>query len=853
MNTHTTRRFPTLVAATTLVAGLSAQTLLQKLPSSPEVLPSFVSPLRGLAAADLDGDGDGDFLAAMGNDAWILTKNGGGYSAVLHFSDPQNVPSMALAGDFDGDGFQDLLFGTYGNGSQRHARIWWGDGSGQFANSPTTNVPVLTDFGTGLVTASDVDADGDLDLVFTTTILYAANSCLLMRNQGNRSFAAAQAGTFPVQASGNCAPHAIDLDGDGFDEVLVVSRTGRTRLYWNNNGNFAEASTQQFPTVTDSLRGCAVADFDRDGRLDVLFGGDVDHGVLMRGVGPRQFARVAGAAAPPRTAILVAGDHDRDGAADVYAFTNEGRRLWRNDGIGGLAPGDWASDCERTQWAVLCDLDADGDQDVVSVGEFAVPSAPPAPRVAAAIQVAPGVLHPLAAGALSPLVRAVGASVGNLQGDVRDDLALFADERISNNTYSMLQAGNGSAIGVFAHEFVSRLQHAGPDVRSRFLDLDGDGKDEFVEPRWGTYFQNVGGTLAAAPTPLPAVVGAHEHLDMADIDGDGIDDLLVVVRNGSLSQLRVFANRAGQFVDESATRVQAPAVAGNHLRIATADLDGDGSTDVWIVSTDGHAILLNNNGVLQFLPGAIPSTLPIGVLPTFTHIVDLDGDGDADLQYERYLLFNNGNGTFVDASWRIPLANQGDRFVAVRDLDDDGDIDLLTIGGAVWNNGDGTFVSAANVFPPFSLNGATTVWVDIDRDLDVDAIVKTSFPERLEVYTNMLRQLECIGRPRVGGSWDLRYTATAGQHPAPAFAWLAYSYATTSPRWLPEIGWSMLDPTMLIAVGGWPLPPAGGTIVRNEPIPNLVAFRGVWLHAQPIELRNGQFRIGNLVTSRIDG
>jgi hypothetical protein len=82
---------------------------------------------------------------------------------------------------------------------------------------------------------------------------------------------------------------------------------------------------------------------------------------------------------------------------------------------------------------------------------------------------------------------------------------------------------------------------------------------------------------------------------------------------------------------------------------------------------------------------------------------------------------------------------------------------------------------------------------------------------------------------------------------------LAYSYATTSPRWLPEIGWSMLDPTMLIAVGGWPLPPAGGTIVRNEPIPNLVAFRGVWLHAQPIELRNGQFRIGNLVTSRIDG
>ncbi len=194
--------------------------------------------------------------------------------------------------------------------------------------------------------------------------------------------------------------------------------------------------------------------------------------------------------------------------------------------------------------------------------------------------------------------------------------------------------------------------------------------------------------------PRPGVViNDHSRLAFADLDGDGFDDIVMHslfpnVQNGVPYEHLVFLNNGDgtftHFSDDSGLRdVQA-------AFFAFADVDNDGDQDLFagvdLLGAGQHGIYLNDgNGVFTHLPDAgvehVSATAGTAVF------LDVDGDARLDLfiglgatSYlgRDVLLLGQGDGTFVEASERLPgRANQPSNGSVACDFDDDGDLDLF--------------------------------------------------------------------------------------------------------------------------------------------------------------------------------
>lgn len=141
-----------------------------------------------------------------------------------------------------------------------------------FGTSTATRLLVETT-GAGLAIL-DFDGDGRQDLLLLSGIRSADSQPqppLLYRNLGAGRFkeVASETGlTAQGWAQGVC--HG-DIDNDG-DPDLVLTHYGVTRLYRNDEGHFTDATAAWgLPTSGHSWgAGCALLDYDRDGRLDLF-------------------------------------------------------------------------------------------------------------------------------------------------------------------------------------------------------------------------------------------------------------------------------------------------------------------------------------------------------------------------------------------------------------------------------------------------------------------------------------------------------------------------------------------------------------------------------------------------------
>jgi hypothetical protein len=236
------------------------------------------------------------------------------------------------------------------------------------------------------------------------------------------------------------------------------------------------------------------------------------------------------------------------------------------------------------------------------------------------------------------------------------------------------------------------------------------------------------------------LVYAGQSLSVADLDGDGARDLLLLHGDGPM--LLMGSPGALAFREETAARLGAPPVAP---RIASLlDLDEDGDVDILALDQEGAPSLFVNDGVGYFSLGALVGWPSLATKARSVAWVDVDGDGDLDAYQANdgtdghdprdLLLLRTGAFSFEDASERLPEAAllAYTKVASFIDVDHDQDPDLYIVnhiapvhgGNTLYlNDGGGRFTAAPLAGLDVVMSGMGVSWADLNDDGLPDALI----------------------------------------------------------------------------------------------------------------------------------
>jgi hypothetical protein len=404
----------------------------------------------------------------------------------------------------------------------------------------------------------------------------------------------------------------------------------------------------RLPAGIGAAIGCAAADLDRDGAVDLLRAEDSRLRVLLQVRGgafhehPQQRAIDFGTAGPIAAVAVARVDGDQDPDL-VVGLRNGADQVLLNDGRG--------------------------------VFTLAVP--PPIPPSA------------------FPATLAIIAA--ELDGRAGDDLLVLA----ANAPPRLLLANlaGGAPVYVDGTAFLPAVATAPRDA-ALAVDLDLDGDQDLVlgggALALALVLWNDGrGDFRRAATSLPSGTPPARQLASADLDRDGRPDLLIAPDGAGPGALAAVLNPGppGGLVLLVPASIPLPRLTA----LAAADLDGDRAADAIVLREDGELLALRGRG-----DGSLfRATGLLGAGPRRALVLaDLEGDGDADVFAPGYgiedsLLLGDGAAGFVDTEARTaPIAARRDaRGLALLDLSGEGDPDLLSLGRdgelGCWRNDGG--------------------------------------------------------------------------------------------------------------------------------------------------------------------
>ncbi|MEU6238497.1 FG-GAP-like repeat-containing protein [Kitasatospora sp. NPDC047058] len=175
--------------------------------------------------------------------------------------------------------------------------------------------------------------------------------------------------------------------------------------------------------------------------------------------------------------------------------------------------------------------------------------------------------------------------------------------------------------------------------RVRLADFNGDGKADYivVNPDGAVnVWLNHGGDPAGGWEPIgrvaTGVTDRQEQVRFADFDGDGRTDYLVIEDSGAV---KVWLNRGGDPAGGNGWKgigQVASGVTPDRNGVRLADLDGDGKTDYLMISPDGAVSAWLNRGGDRHGGWQSTGRIATGVTTdqSAVQLVDFDGDTHAD-------------------------------------------------------------------------------------------------------------------------------------------------------------------------------------------------------------------------------
>lgn len=628
-----------------------------------------------VAAGDFDGDGAVDVawardaFADFGEDdfqnsvAISMNLGEGTLDEVRDFPAIEQSTDI-VAADLDGDDDLDLaVSATDTDLSNDEVDLYLNDGTGDFAHSVASGGD-----GPESITAGDLDADGDIDLVLPNYWQYVeedpdSGTASVLLNNGDATFAP------EVRYEVGFRQQDVrigDVDGDGVVDLVAIReesdglggpQVAILVLTGNGDGTFTEDADPQLIEVPGDC--CpntptfVLGDVDNDGDLDAATGAiSYGHNAVFLNDGDGAFEIDLLDRFGSQAVRL--GDVDDDDDLDLVSVGGGGGVLGsayvqRNNGDGTFDDFEEIRTSNNPIGLDLGDIDGDGSLDLAVAsrdtgtgvihrqradGTFAAPA--PGTGFAPSVDVAPG----------------------DFDGDGDVDVAASGVEDFDEVIRILDNDGSGD----LSQTGLVRYQGSGNRLIRSISgnDLDGDGDldlswliNEFQFFRVMTALNEGDGSFAE-PTAR-AVPACGRNLTIADVDADGDVDQ-VIGNSGGCGSFETSASAYIGLNDGDATFTDGPLVDLTYEpeSVVVADVDGDDIVDL-IGGGSGQGGLSD----IAYAPGegdgtfGFPEPTSTGTQHRELVPVDFEGDGDIDIASNTFdqgtvLLTNDGTGAFTD-------------------------------------------------------------------------------------------------------------------------------------------------------------------------------------------------------------
>jgi len=466
-------------------------------------------------AADIDNDGDNDVITLL-NDTTLCwyENNNASFQQYNIISDTINIRNIDV-GDINNDGSIDIVLAGI------NTFFWFeNDGLGDFFTTEIINP--IPSFSAKNIKLADTDNDGDLD-IFTST----STKTSLFENTGGGT------NTWTEQVINSYLNETYnfdiaDIDGDSDNDLLCTSYTD-DRLLWNENINNDFSTSHQFLESVYQPWFVSAADLDGDGKKDIIYS---EGSSLRRKVSwvkniNNKFDGTNIITNIVDTAFYCNGvDINNNGINDVVVAGNSKIYWFENDGNANFNA-NLIYSAPQIKFASTIYVNNDNFIDIIFIKDTLIYWL----KNDGTGNFNSEILIPNSAGGIPNDV-----SVADIDGDNDNDLVIGYKQKV-------IWLENTDGNETFGSEKIINNQMSANFTLVKTADLDNDDNIDIVASLFGenkiVWFKNTDGLGTFSNMLLvDSGIVSGNNIEVADIDGDNIIDIVSSSLSGSISWCR---------------------------------------------------------------------------------------------------------------------------------------------------------------------------------------------------------------------------------------------------------------------------------------------------------------------------